>query len=77
MRGERSNRNLRCNFFTQRVVSIWNKLPDEVVEADTIKTIKGHLGRYMDRKCLEEYGPNARKWDKPRWGILVSMNELG
>lgn len=52
-------------------------LPDEVVEADTIKTIKGHLGRYMDRKCLEEYGPNARKWDKPRWGILVSMNELG
>ena len=38
-----------------------NELPEVVVEAGTITTFKRHLDRYMDRKGLEGYGPNAGK----------------
>ena len=40
MRGERCKR--RSNFFTQRVVSVWDKLPEAVVEAGTILSFKKH-----------------------------------
>eukprot|EP00061_Rhincodon_typus_P006310 g26830.t1 len=33
VRGERFKRDLRDNFFIQRVVRVWNKLPEEAVEA--------------------------------------------
>ena len=62
MRGERFKRDLRGNFFTQRVVRVWDELPEEVVEAGTITTFKRHLDRYMDGKGLEGSGPNAGKW---------------
>ena len=55
MRGERFERDLRGNLFTQRVVCIWNELPKEVVEVGTIPTFERHLDRYMDRKGLEGY----------------------
>lgn len=55
LRGEKWNTNLRGNVFTQRVVGIWNELPGEVVEADTITTCKRHLDRCLDRKGLVEY----------------------
>eukprot|EP00061_Rhincodon_typus_P004079 g21690.t1 len=56
-RGERFEKNLRGNFITQRVVRVWNELPEEVVEAITIATFKRHLDGYMNRKGLEGYGP--------------------
>ena len=49
MRGERYNRVQRSSFFTQRVVSAWNKLPMVVVEAGTILPFKKHLDSYMGR----------------------------
>ncbi|MBB6707133.1 reverse transcriptase family protein [Proteus mirabilis] len=63
VRGERYKRDLRGNFFTQRVVRVWNELPEEVVEAGTIATFKRHLDGYMNRKGLEGYGPGAGRWD--------------
>lgn len=59
MRAERYNRNLRDNF-THKLVGVWNKLSEEVVEA---RTISKHLDRYMDRISLEGYGPTAGRWD--------------
>ena len=50
LRGERINGNLRSNCFTQRVVRLWYRLPEVVVETDTIAIFKRHLDRYMDRK---------------------------
>ena len=35
--------NLRKFSFCSRVVNIWNSLPDSVVDADTINTIKRRL----------------------------------
>lgn len=33
------------------------------MEADTIRIFEGHLDRYINRKNIEEYRPNASKWD--------------
>ncbi len=36
------------NFFTNRVVGEWNKLPANVVDANTIESFKWRLDRFMD-----------------------------
>ena len=59
MRGERYIRVQRGNFFTHRLVSVWNKLPEVVVEAGTILSFKKYLNRYMGKMCIEGYRPNV------------------
>lgn len=49
---------------TQKVVCIWNDVPEEATEIDSIFTFKGHLNRYMDRMGSEGSGPKADKWNK-------------
>ena len=49
VRGERYKRVQRGNFFTQRVVSVWNKLPEVEVEVGTILSYKKHLDSYRVR----------------------------
>lgn len=71
---EKFNRNLKGNFFIQRVEGVRNELSEEVVEAQTIITFKRPLDRYKTRKGLEGYGPSADKWDWFRWGNLVGMD---
>jgi len=41
----RSRLELRKNFFSQRVVTHWNKLPESVVMAETVNTFKNRLDR--------------------------------
>ena len=41
----RANRNIRANFFTHRVVNNWNKLPSEVVTADSVTSFKLKLDK--------------------------------
>ena len=40
-------------------MSVWNKLPEVVVEAGTILSFKKCLDSYMDKLGIEEYGPNV------------------
>ena len=49
MRGERFRSDHRGNHFTQTVVSVWNKLPEVVVESGTILSFKKHLDSYMGK----------------------------
>ena len=37
---------LRKYFFTNRIVNLWNDLPDYVVTAKTINSFKGRLDKY-------------------------------
>ena len=63
VKGKRFHRNLRDNFFTQKVVGVWNKLSEEVVGAGTIPLFKKQFDRHMYRAGLEGYGPSAGMWD--------------
>jgi len=43
---------LRKHFFTNRVVSLWNSLPDGVVDSDTINCFKSRLDKFWTIKMF-------------------------
>ena len=52
----RSRLELRRNFFSQRIVNIWNELPEYIVEAETVNAFKNRfdkfwMGRLNRKKC--------------------------
>ena len=44
---------LKNTFFTNRVVSPWNSLPDEVVDPNTINCFKGRLDQFWDNQSVK------------------------
>ena len=46
----RSRLNIRKNYFSQRVVSEWKKLPAAVVEAETVNSFKNRYDKFMSEK---------------------------
>ena len=63
VRGERYKRAQRGNLFTHRVVSVWNELPDVVVEPGTILSFRKCLDSYMGKMGIEGYGTKAGDWN--------------
>ncbi|CAF1033445.1 unnamed protein product [Brachionus calyciflorus] len=53
-----NNKNCRAreNFFTNRVVNNWNKLPNDVVEAMNLNIFKAKLDKWMEYKCKSLFG---------------------
>ena len=47
---KRSKLDIRLNFFSQRVVNIWNNLPHYVVESDSLNTFQNRLDRHTYSK---------------------------
>jgi len=41
--------NVRKHFFSERVVNLWNALPDQIVDAPTINTFKNRLDRHWNK----------------------------
>ena len=54
---------LRRNFFTQRVVNLWNSLPVEVVEATLLNIFKSWVDRFLIDKGIKGYGEKVGKWN--------------
>jgi len=50
---------LRKHYFTNRVVPIWNSLPNDVVMADTINLFKNHLDKFWS-SCEFVYSHRAQ-----------------
>ena len=48
---EQSVHQARQRFFSQRVANDWNKLPDDVVSADTTATFKAKLDKHLQLKA--------------------------
>ena len=49
----RSKSNIRKYFFSQRVVNEWNKLPENVIEAESINSFKNRYDKYKERQNKE------------------------
>ena len=45
----RCRRNIRKNFFTYRMVHIWNKLPDNVILSNNLNSFKNNLSKLLYR----------------------------
>lgn len=46
----------RGNFFTPRIVHLWNELPEEAIDAERFLTLKIYFIRYVIKNGLESYG---------------------
>ena len=59
---------LRKFSFTNRIVNIWNSLPNYVVTAETTNTFKNRLDKYwQNQEIIYDYkaeiqGPGSRSW---------------
>ena len=62
IRGSRFRTELRRNFFTQRVVNLWNSLPSEAVEATSLNVFKARIDKFLNSKGIKGYGEWAGKW---------------
>jgi len=47
---KRCRYDLRKNFYSNRIVNIWNSLPDYVVMSDTINTFKNRLDAHWNHR---------------------------
>lgn len=49
---QRANKNIRKNFFTYRVIQTWNNLPEEVINAKTVKSFERRLDKHWEKQEL-------------------------
>ena len=49
----RSNKRLRGNSFTQRIVNTWNSLPELVINARTVNSFKNRLDKYWENQEIK------------------------
>jgi len=53
---------MRRNLFTQRVVNLWNSLPQKAVETKSLNILKKEIDRFLDSKGVKVYGESAGVW---------------
>ena len=59
IRGRPFRTEMRKNFFTQRVVDMWNALPQKAVEAKSLDAFKRELDRALIDSGVKGYGERA------------------
>ena len=55
--GGRSNTTKRTYFFTQRIVKLWNSLPQDVVMATNWHGYKRGVDKFLEEKAIDGYEP--------------------
>ena len=55
--GGRSGTNTRKYFFTQRIVKLWNALPQDVVMATHLDGFKRGLDKFLEVEAIHGYEP--------------------
>jgi len=51
---------MRRNFFSQRVVNLWNSLPQRAVEAKSLSVFKTEVDSFLINKDIKENGDKNR-----------------
>ena len=59
IRGRPFRTEVRRHFFTQRVMSLWNSLPQEVIDAKTLNVFKKRLDIALGANGIKAYGEKA------------------
>ena len=49
----RANKDIRKNYFTNRVINNWNSLPDYVINSKTVKIFEKNLDNYFNEKKFD------------------------
>jgi len=62
IRGSQFKTELRRNLFSQRVVNLWNSLPNEAVEATSLNVFKTQIDTFLNKKGIMGYGERTGKW---------------
>ena len=62
-------KDIRKNFFSVRVISSWNGLPDQVVTAPTLNTFKNRLDKFIGDKKYTVFPENP--WVFNREGDII------
>ena len=52
---------MRRNFFSQRVVNLWNSLPQKAVEARSLSVFKIEIDRFLIGKGITGYVEKAEE----------------
>ena len=53
---------MRGNFFSQRVVNLWNSLPQRAVEARSLSGFKTEIVKFLIARGIKGYGERAGEW---------------
>ena len=62
LKGRSFKTEMRRNFFSQRVVNLWNSLPQKAVEARSLSVFKTEIDRFLINKGIRCYGEKAGEW---------------
>ena len=62
IRGGRFKTEMKRNYFSQRVVNLWDSLPQSAVDAGTLSKFKEEIDRVLISNGLKGYGELAGKW---------------
>ncbi len=47
------NKDVRKHFFTKRIVTMWNSLPNDIVNASSINSFKNSLDAFWDKQPIK------------------------
>ena len=62
---DRVKYDLRKYFFTNRIVDLWNSLPDTVVTADNVNLFKSRLDRYwINQNVYYDWESEIQCWNR-------------
>jgi len=66
---------LRKHFFTNRVVSLWNSLPNVVVDSDSINCFKSRLDKlWINQDFLYSWETDFAAWDRePKFMFITKF----
>jgi len=62
VKGRSFKTEMRMYFFSQRVVNLWNSLPQRAVEARSLSVFKTEIDRFLINKGIKGYGEKAGEW---------------
>ena len=62
LRGSRFKTEMRRNYFSQRVVNMWNSLPHSAVESESLNVFKKEIDIFFNKIGIRGYGEQVGWW---------------